>query len=325
MIKFITLGIGFFIFSLASAQSSNVNMTINMTPANPNPGEQINFTLQSFSFDVNRLKITWLLNGVEKQVGIGLKNYSLTAGTAGQANTIEVLAEDSSGNRFSRDISFTPAGVDLIYEPITYTPPFYKGRTLNVNQGDVLVVAFPEIYDEAGRKYNTHELSYTWKKDGTIIGSASGLGKNYFFFSGTVPVRDVEIEVIAVAPNQNITANKTITIPRGEPKIVFYENSPVFGLMLNRAIKNNVQLFSDEFSAIAVPYYFSVGYATTPNLSYEWSMNNHTTETQDIKNIYTVRQETKGSGLANISLKINNIVRIFQLQSEYFNINFTKE
>ncbi len=238
--------------------------------------------------------------------------------------TIFAITLAFSSTPFITQAATNQAEVDLLFESVSYVPPFYKGKALNSNQGNIVVVAFPEFFDASGRKMKTGELNYSWKKDGVVIGGSNGLGKNYFVYTGSVPIRDVEIEVTVTAPNTNLSANDQILIERGNPKIIFYENSPIYGIMTNKAIKDTVQMFVDEFSVIAIPYFFSVGYGTTPDLDYTWSLNGRTVPTQDPKNTFTVRQEVEGAGTANIDLKISNNVRIFQFTDNSFNINFQK-
>lgn len=303
----------------------NANLSIAIAPQNPKPGDQVTVSLQSYSLDLNRSKITWSVNGVEKRSEVGLKNYYTQAGTAGQTMTVSATIESAGGAINSKEVSFIPAGVDLLFETISYTPPFYKGKAMNINQGTVVVVAFPEMFDQNGRKFSTKELVYSWKKDNVVAPDVSGVGKNYLTFSGTVPIRDAKIDVTVSSLDQSITANGSVNIDTGSPKIVFYENSPIYGLMMNRAIKNTVQMLSDEFSLIAIPYFFSSGYAATPDLDYSWSLNGKTLQNQEPKNSFTVRQEKAGAGTANIALKISNNIRIFQFTNNSFTINFQKQ
>jgi hypothetical protein len=76
---------------------------------------------------------------------------------------------------------------------------------------------------------------------------------------------------------------------------------------------------------VAMPYFFSVGYAANPDLDYVWSLNGQIVGNQEPKNSFTTRVEKSGSGTANIGLKINNSARIFQFTENNYNINFSKQ
>jgi hypothetical protein len=307
-----------------TASSNFTDISIFVSPENPRPGTNASFSIQSSLIDLDRSKITWTLNGIEKKSENGLKSFTLPASEAGKPMTVGASVE-ASDSVYTKEMTIIPAGVDLIFETISYVPPFYKGKAMNVNQGTVVVVAFPELFDANGAKFKTSDLIYSWKKDGTAAANVSGIGKNYFTYTGSVPIRGARIEVKVSSPDQSTAANNWVDIPLGNPKIVFYENSPIYGIMTNRAIKDTVQMLTDEFSVVAVPYFFSAGYATTPNLDCAWSLNGQTVGAQDPKNSFTVRQEKEGAGTVNIGLKISNNIRIFQFTDKNFIINFQKQ
>ncbi len=311
--------------TVSYAQTINNETSIKVSPANPEPGQQMTFLLQNTSIDVNRSKITWQLNGQDQKVGIGLKNYYLIAAEAGKTQKITAVVDTKDGQSFTSSINIVPASVDLTYESITYTPPFYRGKSLSSNQSDLVFVAFPELYDETGRKYNTSELQFQWLINDTVAGEGSGVGKNYLYYTNQIPPRDTSISVTVTAPNQKISATKSIEIIKVLPQVILYENSPIYGLMLNKAINRPVQLQSDEFSLVAFPYHFSVGYPTVSNLKYSWLVNNKAASTQEISNIFNLRQESKGSGTAKIGIKIQNQSRFFQSAEGASTINFNKE
>ena len=314
------------IFSLAQTAGMNGDgLEIVMTPQNPEPLQNITLTLQSYTYDLDRSRITWSVNGVNKKTDTGLKQFTTQAGKNGGKITVEATVITPTDGVKTTEISFTPSMVDLIYESLSYTPPFYQGRALNPNQGVVLVTAIPALTKATGEKISAQNIIYSWKKDGSVEQSDSGLGKNTFIFTGTVPIRNATVEVTASSLDGTITATKQITVTNTSPKIIFYENNPVYGIMYNKAITNTVKMLTDEFSVVAVPYFFSVGYATTPDLDYVWTMNGQTVGNQDPKNSFTTRTDKPGAGTTNIGVKISNNVRIFQFTNADYSINFNKQ
>ena len=95
--------------------------------------------------------------------------------------------------------------------------------------------------------------------------------------------------------------------------------------MLNKGIKGVINMLTDEFSVIAVPYFFNAGYAASPDLKYVWNMNGKIMENQEPKNSFTTRIEKSGAGSANIGLKISTAVRIFQFIENNYTIHFQKQ
>ncbi|MEI6528382.1 MAG: hypothetical protein WCO10_01780 [bacterium] len=318
--------------ALSSAQTTNTAtpnlndqfLQISLSPDNPEPGQNYSATISSYVFDLDRSTIRWYVNGQLKKEGSGLKVFYDQAGKSGVATVIRAVATTQDNQTSEISATIVPASVDLIYEAYSYVPPFYKGKALNVNQGSVILAAIPNIMQN-GTKIAAQKLVYTWKKDGTVQGSFSGVGKNTFSFNGSVPIRDVEIEVSVSSPDNSVTASKSLTVPFVSPKILFYEDSPVYGTMFNRAITQTVGLLTDEFSVKAFPYFFSAGFPQSSNLIYNWTMNGQGIETPAVPNLVTFRQDTPGAGNANVGLKISNTARIFQFVENNFSILFQKQ
>jgi hypothetical protein len=303
--------------------SNFIEITIN--PENPEPQQTVKLGLKSFTYDLNRSKISWFVNDQQKVTEMGLTNFSVQAGKNGQKTTVKAVIETPSNDIKEIEVFFIPSIVDLIYESLSYTPPFYKGRALNPNQGIVLIVAVPELIRSTGEKIPTQNIIYSWKKNGKVEQASSGIGKNIFIFQGTIPIRDSLIEVTASSIEGDIYASKKVNITNDDTKIIFYEDSPVYGIMFNRAISKTVRMLTDEFKVKAFPYFMSVGYAQSPDLNYKWTINSKISENLDIdKSAMIFRQEGEGPGLANINLKIENISRIFQFTDNNFVINFEK-
>jgi len=301
-------------------------LDITINPKNPEPYQSVKANLKSFSYDLNRSQITWLLNGVVKKSGMGLTEFSFSALGSGQQTNlrVEVIAPNEGLQVISS--SFIPSVVDLIYEAVSYTPPFYKGKTLNPNQGRVIVVAVPELIRPSGEKLANQNIIYSWKKDGKVEQSASGLGKNTIVFNGTVPIRDAVIEVTASSLDNTLSAYKKITIGNiKNPEIIFYENNPIYGIMMNRAISSNVKMISDEFGVLALPYFFTIKEQQSSDLEYIWSLNGKKVNNQSPINSFTARVDTSGAGSAQIRLKLNNLSRIFQFTENNYTLNFSKQ
>jgi hypothetical protein len=313
------------LISFGQSPTTSNFLEINMSPKNPEPQQTVKLNLTSFTYDLNRSKISWFVNDQQKRTDVGLKDFSVQAGKNGQKTTVKAVIETQAGGIKETSISFIPSIVDLIYESLSYTPPFYKGKTLNPNQGIVLAVAVPEMLRSTGEKIPAQNIIYTWKKNNKVEQSSSGIGKNTFIFQGTIPIRDVSLEVIASSIEGDIYASKKVNITNNDPKIIFYEDNPVYGIMFNKAISKTVRMLTDEFKVKAFPYFMSVGYAQSPDLNYKWTINGNSSANLDIdKSAMIFRQEGEGSGVANINLKIENISRIFQFVDNGFVINFEK-
>ena len=308
-----------------TAQTPGNFLEMSMSPQNPKPLQNVQITLNSFSYDLDRSTITWSVNGQDKKTDIGIKTFTVQAGKNGQKMIVRASVDTPADGTKAISISFTPANVDLIYESLSYTPPFYKGKTLNPNQGKIVVTAIPNLIGTNGVKIPTKNIIYTWKKDSSVQGSVSGLGKNTFTFIGSIPVRDSLIEVEASSIDSSISASGQVNITNISPKILFYENSPVYGILFNRAVVGTVKMLTDEFTVVAIPYFFGVNSATQKDLDYIWSLDDTTVSSQNPINYFTTRLDKVGSGTANIGLKINNNINIFQSTDSNYLIKFNKK
>jgi len=300
-------------------------LEMSISPENPQPRQDVQINLQSFFYDLDRSTITWSVNGQNKKTEVGAKVFDVIAGKNGTKTTIKASVITPNDGTKDISISFVPAEVDLIYESLSYTPPFYKGKSLNPKQGTVRVTAIPNLIGTNGLRLSIKNIIYTWKKDGSTQGSASGLGKNTFTFTGEVPIRDARIEVTASSPDNTVSAVNSINIINTTPKIVFYENSPIYGVLYGRAVLGTVKMFTDEFSVVATPYFFSNISTSSTDLKYTWSVNDQTVPNQDPENSFTTKLLKTGSGKANIELGLENNINIFQKTTSNYNINFMKK
>ncbi len=314
------------LFSFGQSLPAGNLLDLTISPKNPEPFQLVKAKLTSLSYDLDRSQITWLINGVAKKTDSGLTEFTFIAGKSGQLTSLRADILTHNFDKQSASLSFIPSVVDLLFESISYTPPFYKGKALNPNQGRVIVVAVPELVATNGQKISNSNIVYSWKKDGKVEQGASGLGKNTLTFNGTVPIRDAVIEVTATSYGGSLSAYKKITIDNiKSPKIIFYENNPIYGIMMNRAISSNVKMVSDEFSVLAMPYFFTIKEQQSPDLEYVWSLDGRKISNQTPINSFTTRINTSGIGSAQIRLKLNNISRIFQFTDNNYALNFTKQ
>jgi hypothetical protein len=184
-------------FSLAQAQSPDGLTDLIITPSseNPSPGQQITISVKSYSIDINSAKITWIVDGVSKSTGTGLKTFTMTAPQGGKKSTVQVRATTPEGKTVSSSISVGSGSIDLIIETDGYVPPSYRGRLYPVFQNAVDIIAIPHLSNSSGTEYDPKTLVYTWKQNEKVLDSDSGYGKQKISISGTVIPRPYNIRV----------------------------------------------------------------------------------------------------------------------------------
>lgn len=311
-----------FTFNKAGAQlkSANVNdikdsAEIITTPSSPSPNENVSVRLESFSFDLNSSEIIWALDGAIKEKGLGKKFFSFKTGGVGSVSFIKAIIKTKEGKTIEKTLVIRPAGVDLLWEADSYTPPFYKGKALYGYQSLITVIAAPNIINSEGVKINPDNLTYKWTKNSKVLGDVSGYGKNKFSFSKSILSDPSEIEVEVMSSDKKIKASGSIVLEPVEPKTIMYENSPLHGIIYDKAIAGEYKLSGNEITLVAIPYFFSKEDAGGQKIKYNWSMNGRSINDKQNERQVTFRNAEGAKGSARISVELRNENNSKELQS----------
>ncbi len=307
--------------SSLSDQSNSIDMSI--SPANPRSGDTIILELSSYGIDLDTAKITWYIDGVATKEGAGQKTLTIQAKNSGDTTVIRTVVETADGVSVETTKQVSPSGVDIVIEPTSFVPAFYQGKPLFINQGIARVVAIPDVMI-SGKKASSKNLVFRWQRDDTFLQSLSGIGKDSVIITGTVPIRDITVSVQITDSSGNIIAANSKVIVANSPEILFYENSPLYGILFNKAITNSYYLGDrEELKIVAKPYFFNVKTDDSTDLGYAWSVNGNPVATEGKTNELILRQTgTNLKGTASISLDVNNLIKIFQYTTAGFNITF---
>lgn len=290
-----------------------VDLTV--TPENPQPGDTINANIQAPGLDLNTAQISWLVNGVQQTSGKGVTSFTTQAGPLGKTMTISVKVFPSTGAaEIDQSETLSTQDVDIIWEASSYFPPFYKGKSLYGQEGDVTFVAMPNIINKSGAAVSPSSLVYEWSIDGDVIGDKSGYGKNVLDYSGSIIGRQNLIEVDVTAPDGTTGEGNVLIEPR-TPITLLYEDDPLYGVMFNRAITDGYKLNGKEIRVDAYPFFYSADDKNASNINYQWSLNDNPIPTPSQKNSALFRNSNNVSGSSKISVNTTNSVFILQ-QSE---------
>lgn len=295
-------------------------IAIDVSPENPQPGDEIRVSLSSFLSDLESSQISWTKDGKTELSGVGKTDFSFTVGDIGEPTTMEVLVILTTGIEIRRTITITPQGVDLLWEaPDSYVPPFYRGKALPASEARIKVVAMPFMKSDDVR-LKAENLIYNWKRDLDLITSASGYGKNSYTFIYDVFSESERIDV-EVSPLEGRTrASGSISIRPFATKILFYQKDDLEGIRFQKALGISFDLIRDTATIIAQPFFFSPKDALDRKLDYSWSINEEKIETPIQKNELVLRIGERG-GTATLSLTIDHIKKVFQEATAEITIN----
>ncbi|MEK7574807.1 MAG: hypothetical protein AAB511_01090 [Patescibacteria group bacterium] len=307
--------------NLGGGQTSS-NITAQVTPEKPLPNQFVTVTVENYSTDINRANISWFLNGKMEKEGVGEKSFLFKTGAPGSVSNILIVIKTTEGETLQHVLNIRPGALDLVWEAQSYTPPFYKGKALYPYQGTVKVVALPNIVNENGEIINSKNLVYTWSVNGGTVASVSGYGKNFIYYNGTIPINSTAISVEASSLDKKYSAGGSISLEPQAPLALFYEDSPIYGLLYNKVLGTSETLKNEEIKIVAIPYFVGVKEREGSGLLYEWRLNSNLVNSVKGLSSLTFKQENDAKGTASVSLQVSNPARMFQFANNDLSITF---
>lgn len=228
----LVLSLCFFAAQVLSLQAqTSDNISVFVIPEQPGPYEEIGLILNSDTVDLSLSKIKWFVNKEVRLEGIGETGARFMTGPAGSTSQISIEITTAQGDMLTKNISIRPSGVDILWDAFSYTPPFYKGKSLAPSSGLITLTAVPQITNSKGKLIDPKDLVYTWSRRGIILGNSSGVGKQSIVLTHeSVPLQSFLVSV-TVAPFQGGSeVSKTVAVPVTDPSIVLYEKHPLDGV-----------------------------------------------------------------------------------------------
>ena len=310
----------------AQVPTSVDSTTITVNPENPAPGQGFKITLQSFDpdLDITGASIVWRVNNKIEAQGIGVGSVNLIAPKAGTALSIIINIKAAGGKEVEKRLTIKPSSVDMIWEPLGYTPPFFKGKGTFAYQNKIRVIAVPHMLQSNGIEIDPKTLVYTWKKDGKYIDSASGYGRQMVEIQAEEIPKPQNIRVEIANREGTESTSAEIVLEPSEPSVDFYEEDLLYGVLFNKALGKRVQLKNTEMKVRAVPFNFNSTLNKDANI-YNWSINNLEQPSLVTNQSITIRAKGDVEGSSNVDLKIRNENFILQGADNFFTIFFSKK
>lgn len=309
-------------FSLFDA-TAGLDISLLANPENPTPFSEIRFTLESFNVDLDRLPITWLVNGQQINSGVGVTQINITVGDIGSRTDVEARVRLTSGEIVTKRFVVSPGSVDILWEAIdSYTPPFYKGKALPSRQSRIKFVALPQV--RSGESLiSPKQFKYTWERDFSVIDTESGFGKDAMTIQNGIVSKKETVSVKAVSQDGSNTAVSQVTVPMFEPEIVGYIKR--IGLGKSKTAITSATISSgQDIVVLAEPFFFSTEENHVGNLSYTWRAQGQQLRGAEGKILKTELplQNPGESGSVTISLDVDHVDLPFQTASTSFSLIF---
>lgn len=296
-----------------------------VSPENPGPEQLTNISLSTYSFDINSAEITWKVNGKEIRKGLGIKNFGVVTGKAGTVTTVSVTIDPKDRPIITKTFTFKPGEVDLLWQSDVYTHPFYRGKKLYTPESNLTFVAMPR---NTNGIINPASTVFNWRVNGNNQADKSGFGKSSYSFEGPIILRPVEVEVEAYTPSKNAgnpkeVATAEITIQPKSSGVLLYENSPLYGVLFNRALRGNLNLDKEEMGISAYPYFQTIENKNV-NVDYLWIVDTYPVDISPTQNTITLRRVQADSGRSTVAVRSQNPLKILQTAQTFLNISFDR-
>jgi hypothetical protein len=290
----------------ASAQIQGGDISIEISPKYPKLNEVVNISLSTFTTDLNMAKISWVLDGKTVLEGVGKKSFLLTFNNSTSSKNLEVKIETISGSVINKNIVISPSDIEILWEASnTYSPPFYKGKTLAPVEGNIKVVAIPNTTNPAG-------FNYQWKQDNKNKVNSSGYEKSSYFYKNSYLEKNNSIEVIVSDLFGNSIGSNKIVITPTLPKVIFYEKNLLTGTRWEKSLSGGIKANKNGTIIKVEPYFFSQENLDSPLLAFNWFLNEEKITTPKQKNTLLIKPEEGDSGSSTITVVVNNISTLFQ-------------
>jgi len=308
-------------FGLPGAQHA---LSISFSPLYPGPGETVSLTVQSPLFDISQSKVLWRANGKIIAQGTGVDSVQVQAGALGAATTVEVAVSTPDGTAASANATILPAELDLLVDSNTYIPPFYRGGARTSAGGELRLEARPR-FRRGGAFVSASELTYTWRRNGEVMGSISGRGKASVIISAPPLFGTDTISVEARTSDGVVSRIQSLTLSSATPILALYENHPLFGILYHRALGPATFIPESEMTFTAVPFFAPARSADDPGLQYAWQVNGvNVASSPSRSNELTINAENS-SGRALVGLDLTHATNYYLDARATWNITFSTE
>jgi hypothetical protein len=288
-------------------------ISVALEPAFAQPHTQVIARLNDYAAEVDGATIDWQINGVARNELRNQRSVTFMSGEAGSETRLVVRLTLPGGAVRTASAAVVPRYLDIIVEPQSYVPPFYRGRPLPSAGSTVNLTALID-----GGAVSPAGLSYLWRVNNeTLLGGATR-GRNKVSFTMPLGGAIVSLEVRR-ASDGAILGRRVFELMSSEPVIVFYEVSPLYGL-LELALQN-FPLIGQSATVRAVPYYLDIETYNNPGLA-EWRINGVRTTNNGDNPYEATLSRAFGVGIVSLDFHVRNLDQLLHGARGRLQVNF---
>lgn len=279
--------------------------TIHVSPAFPEAGTPLSLSVKTISTPLEQAYIRWFVDGALIAEGDGMSEAIAETKGLGTQTTISV--EVLSNNvLLTATRTIQPAQVDIVWESNSYIPPLYRGRPLASPGTVIKAEAIPRLIRTDGSLIPTKDIMFTWRKNDAVVSSVSGRGKNRIVLPAPELFGSDSVSVEASSLDDSLIAAAQIVVPSQDPFVLLYQDHPLFGSLLHRALTSETTFTDLEVTLTAVPFFSLASSADDSRLEYAWSVNGATVPTDATSPSRIIINAERSSGTARLALSVTH-------------------
>ncbi len=170
-----------------------------------------------------------------------------------------------------------------------------------------------------GAHVSPADIVYTWRVDDTVQTRASGVGRTTFTTVSPFFNNSYRLSVTTTSRDGSLVAETSTVITPRKPEIVFYELSPLAGLLDERALVDSYPFVREEVAVRAYPLHITDPQALIP----QWALNGTalTIDTGD-PFLAVFRKTGSGSGTYRVDLSFTHPVDFLKRGGSTFLLTF---
>ena len=305
----------FFVHAQIASSVTGAGMSIVLDPQFPNPGEPVTATIDDYSINSTGATISWYFEGHELPAMKNKRSVTIPSDKNGAMSKITAQLTFSNKPTVAAEATIRPIYLDVIVEPQTYTPIFYKGRALPVYGSIVNLTAIMQL---GTGMIDPQNNTYSWELNGKVLYGGPQRGNNRAQM--TVPYGLTSTLIVSVQDSNGTLIGRRLTaIPSVPVELQFYETSALYGLN-TRAIGKTIRVINTS-TIRAVPYYLATEALALNTIQSDWNINGRTQSTAN-DNPFEISLQSQREGTAQISFKFRNLTQLIQGDEKSFTATF---
>ncbi|MEK7649809.1 MAG: hypothetical protein AAB367_02540 [Patescibacteria group bacterium] len=294
-------------------EEARVTLGLKLDRTDLKPGNRVRISVETYSLNLGQSTVTWYHNGKRVSSGSGNASYSFVLGDLGTAENIRAVITTTAGDVYEVLKTVRPARIYITWGADSYTPPWYRGKTLPPPGAPIKIVAIPD-FRIGTTVLPTQDIIYEWLINDaprTSSSGANGKGKNTFSFTtGSSASVEYKVTVRGKDARERIVHEESFTVRAHRPELVFYERDPLLGLKYWQALREFKAPSGKDLVIQFEP--FNLHNQDLGRLFYSWRVNSKKLANQNPQSrIFRLSSEAGSVGSQSINISYENPDNIF--------------